>query len=99
MATTLFSSENTLSKEKEKFEALFQYASMGILVASSTGEIILANNFLLSQFGYTAPEELIGKKVEELIPQRYHPTILLTGSITVKSPNAGQWELAETCLH
>lgn len=73
MATTLFSSENTLSKEKEKFEALFQYASMGILVASSTGEIILANNFLLSQFGYTVPEELIGKKVEELIPQRYHP--------------------------
>lgn len=72
MATTLFSSENILLKEKEKFEALFQYASMGILVADKNGQIILANNFLLGQFGYTKPEELIGKKIEELIPQRYH---------------------------
>jgi PAS domain S-box-containing protein len=69
----LDSTENTLLKEKEKFEALFQYASMGILVANSSGEIILANNFLLSQFGYNSAEELIGKKVEELIPRRYHP--------------------------
>jgi PAS domain S-box-containing protein len=72
MATTLFSSANVLLKEKEKFEALFQYASMGILVADKNGQIILANNFLLGQFGYTKPEELIGKKIEELIPQRYH---------------------------
>ncbi|MEI8059227.1 MAG: PAS domain-containing sensor histidine kinase [Ferruginibacter sp.] len=70
---SLDSTENILLKEKEKFEALFQYASMGILVANSSGEIILANNFLVSQFQYDSAEELIGKKIEVLIPQRYHP--------------------------
>lgn len=56
----------------EQFEALFEYASMGILLASNKGEIMLANTFLLQQFGYNNAEELIGKKVEDLIPQRYH---------------------------
>ena len=73
MNLSLDSTENILLKEKEKFEALFQYASMGILVANSSGEIILANNFLVSQFQYDSAEELIGKKIEVLIPQRYHP--------------------------
>jgi PAS domain S-box-containing protein len=62
----------TLQQEKEKFEALFQYASMGILVANKTGDILIANNFLLSQFGYNKPEELIGGKIEQLIPNRFH---------------------------
>ena len=55
-----------------QFEALFEYASMGILVASTTGEVMLANTFLLQVFGYDKAEELIGKTVEELVPQRYH---------------------------
>jgi len=59
--------------ENERFEALFQYASMGILVANSSGEIVLANDFLLSLFGYDNADELIGNKIEKLIPQRYHP--------------------------
>lgn len=66
------STTENLKQEKEKFEALFQYASMGILVASKTGEILMANNFLLSQFGYGSQEELIGRKIEQLIPSRYH---------------------------
>lgn len=56
----------------EQFEALFEYASMGILLADDKGEIILANSFLQQQFGYNNADELIGKKVEALIPQRYH---------------------------
>lgn len=64
-------SENKL-KENEKFDALFQFASMGIMVADATGEIILANNFLLKQFGYDSAAELVGKKVEQLVPKRYH---------------------------
>lgn len=58
--------------EDEKFEALFQYASMGILVANEDGEIILANKFLLQLFGYSNQDLLLGKKVECLIPSRYH---------------------------
>jgi PAS domain S-box-containing protein len=65
-------SAHILLKEKEKFEALFQYASMGILVIDALGKIMLANNFLLQQFGYEKPEDIIGKNVETLIPQRYH---------------------------
>jgi len=61
-----------LQQEKEKFEALFQYASMGILVANSKAEILLVNHFLLKQFGYAKEEELILKKIESLIPSRYH---------------------------
>jgi PAS domain S-box-containing protein len=61
-----------LLREQEKFEAVFQNASLGILVINSKGNIVLANNFLLKQFGYTSAEELAGKKMEILIPQRYH---------------------------
>lgn len=60
-----------MKDSQQKFEALFQHASMGILVANSRGEIELANNFLLQQFGYSSAEELIGSKVEQLIPNRY----------------------------
>ena len=65
--------QNELLTEKEKFEALFQYASLGILVVNQLGEIILANNFLLAQFNYDTADELIGEKIEVLIPARYHP--------------------------
>lgn len=66
------SPKNQLLNEKEKFEALFQHASLGILVANQHAEIILANNFLISLFGYTSVEELIGEKIEKLIPTRFH---------------------------
>lgn len=61
-----------LKQEKEKFEALFQHASMGILVANKRAEILLVNHFLLKQFGYQSEDELINKKIELLIPSRYH---------------------------
>ncbi len=59
-------------KEIDQFEALFQYASLGILMADNRGTIIMVNNFLLSQFGYSDTSELIGKKIEILIPTRLH---------------------------
>lgn len=62
-----------LAIEKIKFEALFEYASLGILVVNQKGEIILANTFLLNQFGYVDANELVGKKMEVLIPRRFHP--------------------------
>jgi len=55
----------------EKFEALFQHASLGILIVNQDAEIILANNFLLRQFGYEHQHELAGKKIEVLIPSRF----------------------------
>ncbi|MEW6468762.1 MAG: ATP-binding protein [Bacteroidota bacterium] len=54
---------------KEGLDALFRYASEGILVANSKGEIIRINPAAERMFGYSAGE-LLGKKVEVLIPQR-----------------------------
>ncbi len=62
---------NELQKEKEKFEALFNYASIGIVVTDATGKIEMVNNFLLGQFGYDQQSELLGNFIEKLIPRRY----------------------------
>lgn len=70
-----------LQQEKDKFEALFQHASMGIMVTNKKAEILLANNFLLSQFGYENQDDLLGKKIEILIPARFtNPHIHLRDS-------------------
>ena len=64
--------DKLLLREQEKFEAVFQNASLGILVINSNGNIVLANNFLLTQFGYMNAGEITGKKMEVLIPHRFH---------------------------
>lgn len=53
------------------FEAFFKYATMGILVADDNGCITAINPFALKEFGYSE-EELVGKTVEILIPQRFY---------------------------
>jgi PAS domain S-box-containing protein len=60
-----------LIQEQEKFKAIFQNASLGILVINQSGIITLANDFLIREFGYENQDELIGKKMEILIPSRY----------------------------
>jgi len=59
---------NTVSSNH--FEALFEYATIGILVTDSKGTITAINPFALNEFGYTR-EELLGKKIEMLIPTRF----------------------------
>ncbi|NDC41089.1 MAG: PAS domain S-box protein [Chitinophagia bacterium] len=54
----------------DTFEALFNYASIGILIANSSGNIQMANKYVEKQFGYS-PGELAGQKIEVLIPRRY----------------------------
>lgn len=63
--------DSALKKEKDRFEALFEYASMGIVVTNAEGNIEMVNHFLLKQFGYDKNEELAGKKIEVLVPRRY----------------------------
>ncbi len=54
----------------DTFQALFNYASIGILITNASGEIQMANKYVEQQFGYDH-DALIGKKVEMLIPPRY----------------------------
>ena len=58
------------SLNNKSFQALFNYASIGILVTSASGEIQMANKYIEHQFGYEE-NELVGQKVETLIPRRY----------------------------
>jgi PAS domain S-box-containing protein len=54
-----------------RYEALFNNASMGIVVVNSKAIICSINPFALALFGYTA-DEVIEQPIEMLIPQRYH---------------------------
>jgi len=63
-------SEETLIKEIQKFEALFNFATMGILLVNEGGNIVMSNPYANKQFGYGAGE-LLGQKIETLIPMRY----------------------------
>jgi PAS domain S-box-containing protein len=54
-----------------QISALFDNASMGIVVVNSLGAIQSINPFALKLFGYSS-EELLQKPVELLIPQRFN---------------------------
>ncbi|MGV3632229.1 MAG: PAS domain-containing sensor histidine kinase [Bacteroidota bacterium] len=55
---------------KEGLDALFMHATEGVLVVNETGEITRINPSAEKLFGYGAGE-LIGQKIESLVPQRY----------------------------
>jgi PAS domain S-box-containing protein len=57
-------------KELLRFEALFNFASIGILVTDQRGRIVLINDFALQQFGYER-DELLGATVEQLMPRAF----------------------------
>lgn len=57
-------------ENKDQFEALFNYATIGMIVCDDKAEIINFNNQACTQFGYTK-EEVIGQKIEILIPDKY----------------------------
>ncbi len=56
-------------QQEEKFKALFQYATNGIVLADTKGLIVMANPAAELLFGYEAGE-LLGKSVDILIPAR-----------------------------
>lgn len=56
---------------KESLAALFEYATEGILIANAAGEIIKANPSSERLFGYSHGE-LLGQKIEILVPTRFN---------------------------
>lgn len=54
----------------ESLQALFEHATEGIIISNDKGEIINANSSSERLFGYEKGE-LIGKKIEGLIPPRF----------------------------
>ena len=60
-------------KDKESLDALFQYATEGILITSGKGEIVKANPSAEKLFGYHSGE-LNGKSVDLLVPNKFAHT-------------------------
>jgi PAS domain S-box-containing protein len=54
-----------------KFEALFNSASMAIIVVDKHGVIVMANHYANNLFAYDN-DSMVGELLEKLIPQRYH---------------------------
>lgn len=54
-----------------QFEALFNFATIGIVVTDDEGSIINFNKLAEARFGYKK-EEVLGKKVEILLPESTH---------------------------
>lgn len=62
-------------KEQEKFRLAIESTPAGILMVNKMGEIELANEQILTMFRYKK-EDLIGQKIEALVPERFrekHP--------------------------
>ncbi|HLO82823.1 MAG TPA: PAS domain-containing sensor histidine kinase [Chitinophagaceae bacterium] len=65
----LSSAIKSINEEKQRFEALFQYATMAIIVADAKGHITMANKFSKALFGYE--DDIFDLVVEDLIPRRF----------------------------
>lgn len=64
-------SELKIAEDKQRFTALLEHASMGILETNQRGEIIDINLSALKLLGYQKTE-VLNKKIEMLIPARFH---------------------------
>src|SRR5688500_19225340 len=54
-----------------QFEALFNFATIGIVITNNEGKIINFNKYAETQFGYLK-EEILGKTVDVLLPPSTH---------------------------
>jgi PAS domain-containing protein len=59
-----------LQHDKSHINSLFENATEGFVIADDEGTIVLVNPSACRIFGYTS-EEMIGQKVEMLIPENY----------------------------
>ena len=55
----------------QQFQALFNFATIGIVVTDQNGRIININKYAEIQFGYLK-EEILDKTVEQLLPNKFH---------------------------
>ena len=70
----LHQTERDLDHSVRRYEAIFSYATIGIVVCNQPGEVMSANHLATELFGYEAGG-LIGLSIEELVPMdvsHYH---------------------------
>jgi PAS domain S-box-containing protein len=62
--------EDELKKSERRYHQAVEAAPNGMLAVNPEGEIVVANSYAARQFGYDK-EELYGKRVEMLLPERF----------------------------
>jgi PAS domain S-box-containing protein len=81
--------KNVISNHIDTF---FEYATIGLLVTDISGKITDINPHALREFGYTK-SELMGKKIEVLIPARFHDIHLQHHKKYIENPKT--WPMGE----
>ncbi len=81
-----FSNESRMNSE-QGFDAIFYYATEGILVTNEKSEIVLSNPSVNKLFGYESGE-LAGQKIEVLIPKRYTEKHVVSRNEYHKNPHS-----------
>jgi len=59
-----------VQKSEKRISALFEAATEGIIISDVNGKIVMVNEKTEELFGYSR-EELVGKRIEALVPQRH----------------------------
>jgi len=62
---------NKLGHEDALLSVMFEHATVGIVMANEAGTIIRCNPYAARMFGYEI-DELVGQKIEVLIPDKFH---------------------------
>lgn len=57
---------------KASLSLIVEYSPTGMLVVDRDGSIMLCNADVIKMFGYSSSDELIGQKLEILVPDRFH---------------------------
>jgi PAS domain S-box-containing protein len=63
-------------KAEQKFRDLLESAPDAMVIVNNTGDVVLVNSQAVSLFGWK-PEELLGKRIDVLVPERFranHPS-------------------------
>jgi PAS domain S-box-containing protein len=55
---------------EERFRSMVETAQTGMVMVDQTGSMVMVNRLVEQQFGYPR-EELLGRKIEMLVPERY----------------------------
>lgn len=80
--------------QMESLNALFEYATEGIIISNTAGKIVKANPSSEKMFGYNLGE-LAGKSIEDLVPRKFQTKHVKNREAYTESPHAramGQYQ-------
>lgn len=78
--------EHALLDSEEKYRNIFDYASVGIFQANTSGSLVTANTTLARMLGYRTVDELLDKNLDELYVEPRQREILLADDPDGRGP-------------